>query len=176
MSTATLRVPLTIRDLTLDDLPAIDWSGGTSHLTHVAEHIVAGSPDGDGSCRVLGVELPTGELVGKGGVRFAGIDDPLPPGLGQIDVGELWMLAVRESWQSIGVGTALVAALERAVRDRGRSHAMLSVEHDNPRALALYRRLGYTAYDSTLDGWSIGERRHFVTVCTVMVKGLGNDH
>lgn len=169
MTRPVLEVPLTIRDLTLDDVAEIEWSGGSSHLAHVAEKLVDAE---DGTCRVLGVAVPSGLFVAMGGVAFEQITDPPPPGIDASQVGLLWMLAVRESWQSVGVGTALTAALEQAARDRGRTHAILSVEHDNPRAAALYRRLGYVAYGSILDGWSVGPDTHFVTICTQMVKRL----
>lgn len=169
MTGPALEVPLTIRDLTLDDLPEIEWSGGSSHLAHVAEKLVDAE---DGSCRVLGVAVPSGLFVAKGGVAFEQVTDPTPPGIDARQVGALWMLAVRESWQSVGVGTALTEALEQAARERGRTHAILSVEHDNPRAGSLYRRLGYTAYGSFLTGWAVGPDTQFVTVCTLMVKRL----
>lgn len=168
-----LEIPLTIRDLDLGDLPDIEWSGGTSHLAHVAEQMLAAE---DGTCRVLGVHLPNGTVIAKGGVRFAEIVDPAPPGVDVSDVGELWMLAVRESWQSVGVGTVLITALEQAIQERGRTHAMMGVELDNPRAHALYDRLGYSEYGHTLDGWPVGPRTHYVTVGRLMVKPLARAH
>lgn len=168
MASVPLALTLTVRDLTLDDVADLDWSGSSSHLTHVVEHVVAAE---QGTCRVLGVVAPNGLIIAKGGVLFE-----LPESFGDRDAGLLWMLAVRESWQSVGVGTVLVGALEQAARDRGRAYAVLGVEHDNPRAAALYRRLGYATSGSTLDGWSIGHRTQYVTVSTLMEKPLTPAH
>ena len=48
----------------------------------------------------------------------------------------------------------------------------IGAEHDNPRAAALYRRLGYVAYGTELDSWSEGEGRTYVTVNTMLRRTL----
>lgn len=53
-------------------------------------------------------------------------------------------LLVREDCRSQGIGTALVARAESLCRARGSTRLGLSVNPtDNPRALALYHRLGF---------------------------------
>jgi ribosomal protein S18 acetylase RimI-like enzyme len=54
---------------------------------------------------------------------------------------ELW---VRKPFQGRGVGTALVRHAETLMRDAGVARARLSVLQANARAIALYRRLGWT--------------------------------
>jgi len=46
------------------------------------------------------------------------------------------------------------------------------VEHDNPRAAALYWRLGYRETGTVLDSWPVAGGRTYVTICTVMTKPL----
>jgi RimJ/RimL family protein N-acetyltransferase len=50
------------------------------------------------------------------------------------------------------------------------------VEHDNPRARALYERLGYVAYGSEPDEWDAeaadGRVVRHHTMCTLMRKPL----
>ena len=43
------------------------------------------------------------------------------------------------------------------MRARGRRVAALSVEVDNPRALALYERLGYRGVGRRTTGWEVDE-------------------
>ena len=54
---------------------------------------------------------------------------------------ELW---VRKRFQGRGIGAALVRHAETLMRDAGVSRARLSVLQANARAIALYRRLGWT--------------------------------
>ncbi|MPZ88302.1 MAG: N-acetylglutaminylglutamine synthetase [Nitriliruptorales bacterium] len=55
----------------------------------------------------------------------------------------LWCLAVDPQARVPGVGRALVQALARHFRDRGRAFMDLSVLHDNVGAIALYEQLGF---------------------------------
>jgi ribosomal protein S18 acetylase RimI-like enzyme len=54
---------------------------------------------------------------------------------------ELW---VRKPFQGHGIGTALVRHAEGLMRNAGVARARLSVLQANTRAIALYRRLGWT--------------------------------
>jgi len=58
-------------------------------------------------------------------------------------VGFLWALRVFPALQGQGIGTRLIAACERVLRDRGYQVATISVEPSNHAALRLYQRLGY---------------------------------
>jgi GNAT superfamily N-acetyltransferase len=52
-------------------------------------------------------------------------------------------LQVRPQHQGHGTGTAILAAAEQRVRDRGITQLAVSVSIENPDAARLYRRLGY---------------------------------
>lgn len=59
-------------------------------------------------------------------------------------------LFVPERFRSRGVGTAIIAGVERIVMDAGFGHLYLRVEPDrNARAFSLYKRLGYQPLQST---------------------------
>lgn len=157
-----LELALTVREVGPADLVDLDWSGGPAHLDALA-HAVQRSYSGEAA--LIMIIAPNGRSIAVGGVDFT----RRPGG------GEIWMLSVRGEWQSLGVGGLLIAALEDRVRDRGLPRATLSVEHDNPRAEALYRRLGYVRTGTELDGWPIGPGRSYVTVCFTMAKQLTDD-
>jgi ribosomal protein S18 acetylase RimI-like enzyme len=120
-----------------------------------------------GEVEYLAVCPPSGRPVALGGIDYVKI-----PG-----AGVLWQLAVLEVLQSCGIGTILVQAAEQRIRARGLRRAELGVEECNPRACALYERLGYVAYGTAPESWDEdapdGSTVRYETVCTLMRKDLG---
>ena len=154
-----VKLRLTVRDLEPTDLGELDWSGGSEHVRAMATALQATYTD---DMAVLVVALANGRLAATGAVDFR--PDPA--------AGELTMLAVHEHLQSLGLGTRLVAALEKRVRARGRGTARLTVEHDNPRARALYLRLGYREVGSRVESWPVAGGRTYVTATAVLERDL----
>ena len=83
-----------------------------------------------------------GRLLGSGFIRWLGPRDadahdlfPLAP--------EIFRLEVVETRRSQGIGTRLLDALCAAATAQGFPAVSLGVAHANPRAHALYRRLGF---------------------------------
>lgn len=72
-------------------------------------------------------------LAGYAGMMF-------PPGDVQADV---LTIAVRPAHWGSGIGSALLATLIKAARERGRTEVFLEVRADNPRARGLYQRRGF---------------------------------
>jgi ribosomal protein S18 acetylase RimI-like enzyme len=156
-------IPLTIRDLTQEDLPACSWFGSPrdlARLGQVLERVRRGEVDYLAACPPSG--LP---------VALGGIDYTLTPG-----AGTLWQLAVHATLQSCGIGTLLIHAAEQRIRVRGLHRAELAVEESNPRARALYERLGYAAYASKPESWDVdtedGSITRYETMCALMRKEL----
>ena len=104
-------------------------------------------------------------------MALGGIDYVKIPG-----AGVLWQLAVHGALQSCGIGTILVQAAEQRIRFRGLRWAELGVEECNPRARALYERLGYVAYGAAPESWDEdapdGSVVRYETVCVWMRKDL----
>ncbi len=160
---AEIVVAVSVRDLAHDDLPSCAWSGTATHLAHVAKEL---------------------DRAQRGEVDYLGACPPsnLPVAIGMIDyqanpgAGTLSQLAVQAAWQSCGLGTILIHAAEQRILARGLDRAELGVEEDNPRARALYERLGYVAYGRRPEAWDEeapdGSARRYQTVCTLMRKRL----
>ncbi|MFG3097375.1 GNAT family N-acetyltransferase [Streptomyces sp. NPDC048202] len=92
-----------------------------------AVHVLAMGEDG--------VPLGTGRLLhGAAAAAKTG---------GDASVGSLGRLAVTRRARGLGVGAALVRAIEEAARDLGLTAVDL---HAQTQALGFYERLGYTAY------------------------------
>jgi ribosomal protein S18 acetylase RimI-like enzyme len=160
---ASIAVPIVVRDLIAADLDDLRWSGGRSHLAAIRSELArmeAGEADYLVACS------PSGFPVGK-----AGIDYAKSPGAGLIH-----QVAVHEALQSCGIGRLLMTAAEERIRARGCARAVLGVEQNNPRARALYEKLGYEPYAEAPEEWDEdqpdGTTVRYRTVCTMMRKPL----
>ncbi|GLZ77454.1 N-acetyltransferase GCN5 [Actinorhabdospora filicis] len=130
-------ITLTVRPLERADLvPTLAWSGGPGYLGELASRL-DDVERGEMAYLAVVATLP----VGLGGVVFGG------------DAGCIMQLAVLPALQSQGVGTMLIAALEAEIAARGLARAELDVEIVNPRARALYERLGYTVIGEAAASW-----------------------
>ena len=160
---AEVVIPLLIRDLTPEDLPSCAWWVSAWDRARLATTLERARR---GEVEYLAVCPPAGLPVALGGVDYT-----LIPG-----AGTLWQLAVHGALQSCGIGTLLIQAAEHRIRARGLHRAELGVEECNPRARALYERLGYVAYGRKPEAWDEqaedGSVRRYETVCTLMRKEL----
>ncbi|MEU1626752.1 N-acetyltransferase [Streptomyces sp. NPDC020096] len=163
MPVTDIVLALSARDFVHADLASCGWSGSESHLVSVAEQLKRAQL---GEVDYLAVCPPTDIPVAKGGIDYRVKEG----------VGTLWQLAVHPALQSCGIGSFLVEAAELRIRNRGLRQAELGVEESNPRARALYERLGYVAYDRQPDAWDErapdGSLRRYETMCTLMRKEL----
>ncbi|MEU0603408.1 GNAT family N-acetyltransferase [Streptomyces sp. NPDC006393] len=161
--TTDIVLRLSVRDLVHADLASCGWAGSDHHLAGVAEQLERVRT---GEVDYLAVCPATDIPVAKGGVDYQV----------KAGVGTLWQLAVHPALQSCGIGTFLVQAAELRIRHRGLRLAELAVEENNPRARALYERLGYVAYARQPDSWDEqapdGSLRRYETMCTLMRKEL----
>ncbi|WP_369167903.1 GNAT family N-acetyltransferase [Streptomyces sp. R28] len=117
-----------------------------------------------------------GRPVGHAEVRWTGCAAPEArasrPGCPEINGLFVWP----ESLRSRGIGTALVRTAERMAKERGIGAMGLGVDDDNPRAAALYARLGYLPTVPYVDRWtrldSDGVRHEQADACVFLVKVL----
>ncbi|SFQ71092.1 Acetyltransferase (GNAT) family protein [Amycolatopsis arida] len=155
--------PLSVRDLTDEDLAWCSWAGTRLHLRQVALELERARR---GEVDYLAVCPPSGVPVAIGGVDYQ-----LSPG-----AGTLWQLSVHPAVRSRGIGTLLIRSAERRILARGSHRAELSVEESNPRARALYERLGYVGCGRQPEAWDAegpdGVVRRYATMCTLMRKAL----
>ncbi|WAU80907.1 GNAT family N-acetyltransferase [Streptomyces sp. Qhu-G9] len=117
-----------------------------------------------------------GRPVGHAEVRWTGCAAAevraARPGCPEINGLLVWPRTLR----SRGIGGALVRAAEELAVARGTGLMGLGVGDDNPRAAALYTRLGYRPVVTYVDRWAYldvdGERRECTDPCVFMVKHL----
>jgi ribosomal protein S18 acetylase RimI-like enzyme len=162
-STSSVTLPLVVRDLQADDVEKLGWSGPPAHLRAIRSALArrdAGEVDYLAVC--ARADLP----LAVGGVDYGH----------RAGTGTLWQLAVLPGLQSCGLGTVLIGALEERARRRGKARVDLGVGEDNPRARALYERLGYRPCGSEVDRWTY-EREDGTTgvheqLCALLGKEL----
>jgi hypothetical protein len=151
---------LIIDDLMQPDLPAIAWSGGPGRLESVACYL-ARAASGEVDC--LAVRTPDGRIVAKGGIDYAE-----HPGYGT-------MLQLAPIPPVTAMGRCSSRPWRSAIRARG-VDAMLGVEPNNPGALRLYKRLGYTECGTKDASWETtdadGRRFIYRTTLTLLRKQL----
>ncbi|MEU6669941.1 GNAT family N-acetyltransferase [Streptomyces sp. NPDC046727] len=113
-----------------------------------------------------------GRPVGHAEMRWTGCRAPEITA----DCPEIGGLEIGAELRSRGLGSALIRACEDLARERGLPLVGIGVARDNPRAAALYARLGYRPLADYLDRYSYvdtdGRERECVDPCTFLTKGL----
>jgi ribosomal protein S18 acetylase RimI-like enzyme len=154
---------LIVRDLVDADLVDCGFAGTALHLEQVAKELERARR---GEVDYLAVCAKADRPIAIGGVDYV-------PHLG---AGSLWQLSVHPAQQSCGIGTLLIETAEQRIKDRGLDRAEIGVELSNPRARALYERLGYVAYGERLESWDQqepdGSIARYETLCTQLHKQL----
>jgi len=101
-------------------------------------YLLAEADAGDGGVAASEIVSGRGAATGTAMAGYAGM--MFIPGGTQADV---LTIAVRQDYWGKGIGSALLAALLGAARDRGCAEVFLEVRADNPRAHGLYLRRGF---------------------------------
>ncbi|RPF31968.1 GNAT family N-acetyltransferase [Streptomyces sp. TLI_185] len=125
-----------------------------------------------GDCTYL-IAWLEGRPVGHTEMRWIGCEAPEVA----VDCPEIGGLGVwPEGLRSRGIGTQLIGAAEELARGRALSVVGIGVGKDNPRAAALYARLGYRPMVDYLDRYTYvdvnGVERECVDSCTFLVREL----
>lgn len=92
-------------------------------------------------------------------------------------IGVLWALRILPCFQGMGLGTRLVHAAERVVREAGQAVVEVGVERTNEAARRLYERLGYALAGEEREAYSYeqpdGMRVEAVSDVLLLHKRLG---
>lgn len=156
-----------IRAATAQDLPLLEWFGQYRDLRLVDvaawAHVQAGT-------LLFFVAEVAGFPIGQIKVALVHDEDAKADG---VRSGYLYALRVLGPFQRLGIGSALIAQAERALRERGFRWATITVERTNRDARRLYERLGYREVRRQRRTWSYQDpdgRTHDVDVDEMLMR------
>jgi ribosomal protein S18 acetylase RimI-like enzyme len=139
-TTFAISLNITIRRAREEDLAAMEWYGMFAPHREILRETFAMQQRGE---VVMLVAEAKGFPAGQAWVDLRR--------LGNESLGVLWAVRVFPLLQGLGIGTRLIGAAEEELRARGARGVEISAERDNPRARALYERLGYAVTDERED-------------------------
>ncbi len=145
---------LTIRTVTRDDLPALEWDGEYTHFRRVYANAYRMQEQGKSVLWIA--ELPGEGIIGQVFVQLLGARPELADGHTR---GYLYSVRVREPLRGQGIGTRLLQWAEADLRRRGFSFAVLNVSKEKPDTRRWYERLGYRMIAHEPGNWSYIDHR-----------------
>lgn len=149
-----------IRPLQPPDAPALEWEGEFAHFRRV--YAVAFERARAGNAALWGVTDADEKLVGQLFVLLNSENDPQTADGRQRAF--IHSFRVRPEHRNRGLGSRLLQYAEADLRERGFAWVALNVAEDNPAALRLYQRHGYSELHRVSGYWSFidheGQERH----------------
>ncbi len=140
---------LIIRQVTQADLPALEWDGAFLKYRRMFAELYRNAQRGH--TLLWMIETAAGEMIGQVFVMLKSSDQEAADGERRAYV---FAFRVKPDWRNCGVGSHLMAFVEKDLKARGFSFVTLNVAKENPDALRLYRRLGYKVIGSKPGKWS----------------------
>lgn len=140
---------LNIRPVRESDLPDLEWEGAYQKYRKMYARLFKDSQQ-DKILMWL-IEIPLTEIIGQAFVMLNSGERDAADGFTRAYI---FAFRVKPAWRSRGVGSLLMAYVERDLIERGFSYATLNVAKDNPGARRLYERLGYKVIGSKPGVWS----------------------
>jgi len=132
------------------DLPALEWDGKYLHFRNLFRQAYEEMRGGSRLLLIL-EQLRPQAVIGQIFIQWNSGDPRLADGTAR---GYLYALRVKPAFRGHGFGTRLLQAAERELIDRRMQAASIGVEKNNPRARALYERLGYRLIGDDPGRWS----------------------
>jgi ribosomal protein S18 acetylase RimI-like enzyme len=138
----TITLPVTLRPCRRTDLADLEWFGLLTEYRQTITDAFQRFQKGEILMLVAEVNrFPAGQVWVDLSKRRAEA------------IGVLWALRVFTPFQSLGIGTALIASAEKCLKALGFHISELGVEKDNGQAKQLYERLGYEVVRDNLEEW-----------------------
>ncbi|MFW5713707.1 MAG: GNAT family N-acetyltransferase [Brevefilum sp.] len=165
---------LVIRQVTKEDLPALEWEGEFLKYRRMFANLYEESQSGRTLLWVI--TLPEGELIGQAFVTLKSSDREAADGHNRAYI---FAFRVKPAWRNHGIGGYLMSFVESDLKKRGFKFVTLNVGKDNHGALRLYKRLGYRMIGSQAGNWTFrdheGRLHHVHEPAWRMIKNLHKD-
>jgi ribosomal protein S18 acetylase RimI-like enzyme len=139
-----------VRRLEERDLPALEWDGAFLHFRNLFRQAYEDMLLGTRLLLIM-EHRPSGEVVGQIFLQWNSSDPRFADGRRR---GYLYSLRVKPAFQRRGLGSRLICAAEKILRERGMDTASIGVEKENRDARSLYERHGYRIIAEDPGCWS----------------------
>lgn len=164
------RTQVTIREVTEDDLSALEWEGRYQHFRRLYRHALSEAQRGR---RILLIAEADGKIVGQIFIQLSSGRAELADGRTS---GYLYAFRVRPDYRGQGIGTELLERAEQILQQRAFRRAVIAVARDNLGALRLYELHGYRQFAEDPGEWSYvdheGLLRHVSEPAFILEKQL----
>ncbi|MDY6866296.1 MAG: GNAT family N-acetyltransferase [Chloroflexota bacterium] len=140
---------LVIRQVEEADLKLLEWGQEYKKYRRMYSSLFRSTQKGKSLMWV--VEIPQGEIIGQAFVMLKSSERDAADGESRAYV---FAFRVKQPWRNKGIGAYLMHFIEDDLDRRGFKFVTLNVAKDNPKALRLYRRLGYRIIGSRPGIWS----------------------
>ncbi|MEL7590569.1 MAG: GNAT family N-acetyltransferase [Anaerolineaceae bacterium] len=140
---------VSIRRMTREDLPALEWNGEFKHFRNVYKSVYHRMQQGGADAWVA--ESAQGEIIGQVFLQYMSDRPELADGWNRA---YLYSFRIKPLYRSRGLGTRMLRVLEDALIARHYHHVTLNVARDNPDAIRLYKRQGFQIIAEEPGIWS----------------------
>lgn len=143
-----------VRQLVVDDLPALEWNGQFTHFRRMYREIYQSSCQGKALMWVA--ELSGKEIVGQLFVQLSGSREELADGLYRAYV---YGFRIKPQFQGAGLGTRLLQTVEEDLRNRDFEWITLNVGRGNFKARRFYHLRGYKIVAAEPGQWAYSDEQ-----------------
>jgi ribosomal protein S18 acetylase RimI-like enzyme len=167
-----LRISIRFRFAIEADLPKLEWGGEFAHFRRVLRNTYHEQQHGN---RLMLLADLNGYPIGQIFIHLESLDRLL----WQMQKrAYLYSFRVMPPFRGLGVGTALMAEVEKLLAERRFTQMSIAVAKENDGALRLYQKLGFSISGEDSGRWSYvdheGRTRHVAEPCWLLEKNLPN--
>jgi len=130
---------ISLRRLVEADLPALEWEGQFTHFRKLYQQHYANTKAG--STRIWVAVNDAGLVIGQVFILLYAKNKEIADGKNRA---YLFSFRIRQEWRGLGIGSFMMGFVENYLLSNGFQYLRLNVARDNPRAIELYKKLGYT--------------------------------
>lgn len=138
-----------IRQVTYNDLPALEWNGKYIHFRRLYQDIYESSLRGEAILWIL--ELPEAGVIGQLFVQLISSRTELADGETRAYI---YAFRIQPDYRGYGLGAHLLNSIEDDLIQRGFRVVVLNVARDNEAARLFYQRQGYQVVATEPGQWS----------------------
>ena len=138
-----------VRTATELDLPSLEWDGEYIHFRNLFSQVFASSREG--KAVIWLADHRWNGVIGQVFVQLNSGRRELADGTQR---GYIYGFRVKPAFRRAGLGSLMLANVERDLFNRGFAWATLNVSQDNPEAINFYQRFGYSIFDEEPGDWT----------------------